>query len=154
MRRHTIIALLLWLAPGASAMASGAYLGAELGPVTPQVSAAISADFPGGAIVIATVPKSPAAAAGLKADDVVLAIDGKTINRPEELVAAIGAHSPGDRVRLSVVDIAHGYTNRTVSVRLVARPAQMAMAAPAALSSRSSRWRAGSAAPSRRTAGR
>jgi S1-C subfamily serine protease len=45
---------------------------------------------------------SPAASAGLKAGDVVTAIDGKKITGSSDLVAAIAGRAPGDRIQLTV----------------------------------------------------
>jgi putative serine protease PepD len=62
-------------------------------------------------------PGGPAATAGIKPGDVILAIDGRTVNSLPELVVAIRAHNPGDIVRLTVRT---GGTQRTVPVRLAA----------------------------------
>jgi putative serine protease PepD len=62
-------------------------------------------------------PGGPAAAAGIKPGDVILAIDGQPVNSLPELVVAIRAHEPGETVRLTV---STGGTRRTVPVRLAA----------------------------------
>jgi putative serine protease PepD len=62
-------------------------------------------------------PGGPAATAGIKPGDVILAIDGRPVNSLPELVVAIRAHNPGDTVRLTVRS---GGTERTVPVRLAA----------------------------------
>ena len=48
------------------------------------------------------VPNSPADKAGIKAGDVITAIDGRTITRADDLVVAIRAKAPGDTVTLTV----------------------------------------------------
>lgn len=45
---------------------------------------------------------SPAEAAGLKAGDLIIAIDGNPVGDPQTLVEAIGQHKPGDTVQLTV----------------------------------------------------
>jgi len=50
----------------------------------------------------AIVPGGPAAAAGLKAGDVILAMDGKTVQGSSELIVAIRSKQPGDTVTLTV----------------------------------------------------
>jgi putative serine protease PepD len=65
----------------------------------------------------ALTPGGPAATAGIKPGDVILAIDGRPVNSLPELVVAIRAHNPGDTVRLTVRS---GGTERTVPVRLAA----------------------------------
>ncbi len=62
-------------------------------------------------------PGGPAATAGIKPGDVILAIDGRPVNSLPELVVAIRAHEPGETVRLTVRS---GGTQRTVPVRLAA----------------------------------
>jgi membrane-associated protease RseP (regulator of RpoE activity) len=56
-----------------------------------------------GADVISTIPGGPADAAGLRADDIVLAIDGTAIESPSDLGEAVQQVTPGDSV---VFDIA------------------------------------------------
>jgi putative serine protease PepD len=55
-----------------------------------------------GASVGSVTSGSPAASAGLKAGDVVTAIDGKKITGSSDLVAAIAGRHPGDRLQLTV----------------------------------------------------
>ena len=43
-----------------------------------------------------------AAAAGLRADDVILRIDGTEVTTREDVVALLGGHGPGDRLRLKL----------------------------------------------------
>jgi membrane-associated protease RseP (regulator of RpoE activity) len=46
---------------------------------------------------------SPAAAAGLRNDDVLLAIDGEKLSKPEDLGAAVQASKPGDTLDVEVL---------------------------------------------------
>ena len=55
-----------------------------------------------GAGVGSVAAGSPAASAGLKAGDVVTAIDGKQLTGSSDLVAAIAGRGPGDRIDLTV----------------------------------------------------
>lgn len=54
-----------------------------------------------GAYIQRVTPNSAADRAGLRADDLVTAIDGKTISSADELVAAIGKYKAGDRVSIT-----------------------------------------------------
>lgn len=47
-------------------------------------------------------PGGPADAAGLRAGDVIVAIDGDPVTSPDELIVRIRAHSPGDVITLTV----------------------------------------------------
>lgn len=53
-------------------------------------------------VVRSVVTGSPAAAAGLSVDDVILSLDGDEIGSPPAFAEAIGQHKPGDRVTLEV----------------------------------------------------
>jgi PDZ domain-containing protein len=59
-------------------------------------------DLAAGAEVQAVEAKLPAASV-LRARDVIVGIDGRTVEEPAEVVTAIRAHQPGDAVRLTVV---------------------------------------------------
>ena len=56
-----------------------------------------------GALVLNVEPGSAAATAGIREQDVVIAVDGKPVGSSEELTVAIDAHEPGDTVTIEVV---------------------------------------------------
>ncbi|TCS39805.1 DegQ family serine endoprotease [Reinekea marinisedimentorum] len=56
-----------------------------------------------GALIARVFPNSPAEAAGLKADDVLIEIDGHKVRRYADVPPLIGAFSPGDKVDLTVI---------------------------------------------------
>jgi putative serine protease PepD len=72
-----------------------------------------------GAQVSAVKANSPAAAAGLKAGDVITAIDGDSVASADDLTAKISAHQPGDKVTLSVT---HNGSTQKLVVTLGTRP--------------------------------
>ena len=72
-----------------------------------------------GAIVASVNPGSPAAQAGLQTGDVVTAVDGKAATGSGDLVSAIAAHKPGDKLQLT---IKRGSATRTVTVTLATQP--------------------------------
>jgi putative serine protease PepD len=55
-----------------------------------------------GAEVGAVKSRSPAAAAGLKAGDVITAVDGTKVANADQLTSIVGRRKPGDNVRLTV----------------------------------------------------
>jgi serine protease Do len=56
-----------------------------------------------GAWIQEVMSKSPASIAGLRSDDVIVAIDGQTINDWEDLLDRIASRGPGQRVRLTII---------------------------------------------------
>jgi Do/DeqQ family serine protease len=58
------------------------WLGARLQAVTPDIAESLGLRSPTGALVASVVPNSPAARAGLKPSDLVIAIDGQTVEDP------------------------------------------------------------------------
>ncbi|MFD2090779.1 S1C family serine protease [Blastococcus deserti] len=56
-----------------------------------------------GALVLNVEPGSAAAAAGIREEDVVIAVEGEAVGSSEELVVAVDAHDPGETVTVEVV---------------------------------------------------
>ena len=59
------------------------WLGARVQSVTPDIAESMGLDHPTGVLVASLQPKSPAEEAGLKRGDVILSVDGQTIDDPE-----------------------------------------------------------------------
>jgi len=79
-----------------------------------------------GALIKTVVVGSPAAKAGLKAGDVIVAVDGKNLSDAGQLREVIQSHKSGDEITLTVVTstpIGHA-DRRDVKVVLTTRPAQ------------------------------
>jgi putative serine protease PepD len=74
-----------------------------------------------GAQVAGLASGGPAEQAGLQAGDAITALDGTPVRDASALAAAIGAHKPGDGVRLTVERDGAG---RTVTVTLGTQPQQ------------------------------
>jgi Do/DeqQ family serine protease len=58
------------------------WLGARLQAVTPEIAETLGLKLPSGALVANVAPNSPASRAGLKLSDLIVAIDGQTIDDP------------------------------------------------------------------------
>jgi Do/DeqQ family serine protease len=58
------------------------WLGARLQAVTPEIAETLGLKLPSGALVANVAPNSPAARAGLKLSDLIVAIDGQAIDDP------------------------------------------------------------------------
>ena len=59
-----------------------AWLGAKLQEVTPEIADSLGLKHPGGALVANVVSGSPAARAGIKTGDLIVTIDGVTVDDP------------------------------------------------------------------------
>ena len=58
------------------------WLGAKLQAVTPEIAETLGLRLPSGALVASVVATSPAAQAGLKVSDLIVAIDGQAVDDP------------------------------------------------------------------------
>jgi serine protease Do len=72
----------------------------------------------GGVLVGQVTPNGPAAKAGLKYQDVIIAIDGKPIKDGDELVADISARKVGSTVQLGIL---HNGSTQTLTVGITDR---------------------------------
>jgi putative serine protease PepD len=80
----------------------------------------VSIDATASAARIAEVrPSTPAQRAGLKAGDVVTAVDGKSIASGDDLTRAIDSHKPGDTITL---EYRRGGSEHSVDLKLATRP--------------------------------
>ena len=86
-----------------------AYLGISVGDTTSG----------SGAQIERVVSGSPADTAGLKAGDVITAIDGNTVASANDLTAGIGSRAPGDKVTLTIT---RNGSTKSVVVTLGVRP--------------------------------
>ncbi|HEY4397822.1 MAG TPA: PDZ domain-containing protein [Acidimicrobiia bacterium] len=71
---------------------SGVFLGVSLQPATGNQQ---------GAQVASVASGSPAAAAGLQANDVITAVDGTTVSSPADLARLVRSHQSGDQVTIT-----------------------------------------------------
>jgi putative serine protease PepD len=87
-----------------------AYLGVQIGDAANEAGAQIGC----------VVSGAPAATAGLKAGDVITAVDGTSVADASDLGSVIDAHNPGDKVSVTYT---RGGASHTVTVTLGTRPA-------------------------------
>ena len=73
-----------------------AWLGVRAVDLDPVASAVM--ELPGGARITRISPGSPAEAAGLDVDDVVVAVDRTEIDDASDLVLALRRHRPGESI--------------------------------------------------------
>jgi len=94
-----------------------AYLGVSSAPVGQVLQ---GSSLTHGAAVVALAPNGPAQKAGIRAGDVIVEFDGKSVQGPDDLGTAIRALRPGDRVAVKVVS--RNGQSRTVDVTLGTNP--------------------------------
>jgi serine protease Do len=78
------------------------WIGARIQPVTEEIAEAIGLDRSRGAMVATVDPASPAAQAKLQPGDVILAYDGKPIDRSRQLPRLVADTAPDTLVKLSM----------------------------------------------------
>ncbi|HEY7915937.1 MAG TPA: trypsin-like peptidase domain-containing protein [Acidimicrobiales bacterium] len=105
--------------PQPSTGANAAYIGVTVGQITPALQHRDQLTPSSGALILSVQPGSPAQQAALQVDDVIVSLDGKAIQSPGDLTAAIHPLKPGDHV---IVGIYRGSSRRNVDVTLGARP--------------------------------
>jgi len=78
------------------------WIGAHIQPVTDEIAEAVGLDKSRGAMIGAIDPASPAAQAKLQPGDVILAFDGKPIDRSRQLPRLVADTSPDTSVKLTM----------------------------------------------------
>jgi len=91
------------------------YLGVAVVPLSPELSRLLKVPAQRGAVVAEVVPRSPAAAAGIREGDVIVSYQNVPIQSPNELTRRVGGTPPGTSVDLGIAGTGG---ERTVSVRL------------------------------------
>src|SRR3989441_2652362 len=81
---------------------SRGYLGIELTEISPDLQEAFGLTTDKGALVNSVRPGLPAEEAGVKRGDVIVAVDGKSVESTNEVVKLVSAKEPGSSVRLTV----------------------------------------------------
>ena len=69
-------------------------------PAHAVLGVSITDNTGGGALVGTVAPGSAAFAAGLRAGDVITALDDSAVGGADDLTAAVRTHKPGDRVTI------------------------------------------------------
>ncbi|WP_421852417.1 Do family serine endopeptidase [Oricola sp.] len=102
------------------------WLGVRIQRVTPDIAESLGLDISDGALVSDPQQDAPAAKAGIRAGDIITAVNGEAIEGPRELARAIAAYDPGTKVDVTVI---RRGKERTVSVELGELPGEQAAAA-------------------------
>ncbi len=81
---------------------SRGYIGVNIGEVDNGIAKSLGMDKPRGIIIQGIVEGSSASESDLKAGDVILKIDGREVNRPNELQSYVAAKTAGTTVTLTL----------------------------------------------------
>jgi S1-C subfamily serine protease len=90
-------------AEGGGAAVKRPWLGAKLQEVTADIADSLGLPRPTGALVASVVADGPAAKAGLKAGDLIVSIDGATVDDPNAFGYRFGTKPVGGSAQLGIV---------------------------------------------------
>ena len=79
-----------------------AWIGLEVGRVTPEAAARVMVDRPEGALVISVTSRSPAQKADIAVGDIILSFNGRKIRTPEQLQSDLSGSEVGNEVYMCV----------------------------------------------------
>ncbi|ACP22352.1 putative serine protease do-like precursor (plasmid) [Sinorhizobium fredii NGR234] len=79
------------------------WLGIKEQQVTADIAEGLGLKEAKGALVDEADPAGPAGRAGIRSGDLIIALDGATINDPRELAQRVGAMAPGTSVTVSIL---------------------------------------------------
>ena len=81
---------------------SRGYIGVNIGEVTDGIAKSVGLDKPKGVIIQGIVEGGSASKEDIKAGDIILKIDGKEVNEPNELQGYIASKSAGSSVKITL----------------------------------------------------
>jgi serine protease Do len=105
---------------------SRGYLGLTQQEVSADIAAALNIAKDRGALVNGVTAGEPAARAGIRPGDVIIAVNGKEINPQQSLTYLVGNEAPGSRVTL---DVLRDGRRQQIPVTLGTRPSNDQLAA-------------------------
>jgi Do/DeqQ family serine protease len=90
-------------AKSGGSMVKRPWLGARLQAVTPEIAEGLGLKRPSGALIASVTPTSPAARAGLKTSDLIIAIDGQPVEDANAFDYRFATKAIGGSARLGVM---------------------------------------------------
>ena len=107
------------------------WLGVQIQSVTEEIADGLGLEDEGGALIARVEPGSPADDAGLKAGDVVLEYDGKTIDTVRDLTRLVADSEADEKVKLGLLRNGKRTEQKVRIGRLSEEPVQVAAASDA-----------------------
>jgi serine protease Do len=101
------------------------YLGVTIQGMDQAIARGLGLENTKGALVASVVPDSPAARAGLVPGDVIVGIDGQTVDHVKDLTRAVAAVAPGQTTHL---DVLRNGERRSLAVVVGESPSESARA--------------------------
>ncbi len=98
---------------------SRGYLGVQIQAVTSEIAQSLRLPNASGALIAEAQPNTPAANAGLRSGDVIVAVNGERIANPRELSRKIASLGPTKKVEITY---SREGAEKTVSVTLAPQP--------------------------------
>jgi serine protease Do len=95
------------------------YVGVGYTPLTPALVQQLGIGEQSGVVITRVAPESPAAQAGLRMRDVVVAVDGEPLSSDTSVAEVLAKHKVGDTIMLTVL---RGTQSMQVPLVLAARP--------------------------------
>ncbi len=111
----TIESLLKSLMAGQSVVNHGAFIGVEVMSMTPTLQLQYGFSVSTGAVVMSVIPNTGASRAGVRQGDIIVSLNGMTINNTQDLTSVLSGLRPGDTAKLGIV---RGTQHITLSVIL------------------------------------
>jgi len=102
------------------------WLGVAIQPVTADIAESLGLEKTDGALVADPQKDAPAAEAGIRAGDIIVAVNGKDIKGPRELAREIANFDPGTSVDVKIL---RRGKEQTISVKLGELPTEQTAAA-------------------------
>lgn len=106
-------------AKGGGSAVKRPWLGARLQAVTPEIAETLGLKRPAGALVAGLSTGGPAAKAGLKTGDLIVAVDGQPIDDPNGFDYRFGTKAIGGSAK---VDVIRGGKEQSANVVLISAP--------------------------------
>ncbi len=115
----TIKSLFKSLLAGESVVNHGAFIGVEIMSMNPTLQLQYGFTVSSGAVVMSVIPNTGAAAAGIKQGDIIVGINGTTINSAQDVTSVLSSLHPGDQIKVTIV---RGTKHLTLDVTLGTQP--------------------------------